>query len=100
MTSGGLAILQRKRTVHSENRTAHNENRLAHNEDRTARNEKHHNIRHFSPKSRFSSNVVMVWKPPPTTTKVSVPIVVVLKNVLCRGLGLAALADRVDHDVQ
>lgn len=36
----------------------------------------------------------------PTTTKVSVPIVVVLENVLCRGLGLAALADRVDHDVQ
>ena len=36
----------------------------------------------------------------PTTTKVPVPIVVVLKNVLCRGLGLAALADRVDHDVQ
>ena len=25
---------------------------------------------------------------------------VVLENVLCRGLGLAALADRVDHDVQ
>lgn len=37
---------------------------------------------------------------PPTTTKVPVPIVVVLENVLCRGLGLAALADRVDHDVQ
>ena len=36
----------------------------------------------------------------PTTTKVPVPIVVVLENVLCRGLGLAALADRVDHDVQ
>lgn len=36
----------------------------------------------------------------PTTTKVPVPVVVVLENVLCRGLGLAALADRVDHDVQ
>ena len=36
----------------------------------------------------------------PTTIKVPVPIVVVLENVLCRGLGLAALADRVDHDVQ
>ena len=36
----------------------------------------------------------------PTTTKVPVPFVVVLDNVLCRGLGLAALADRVDHDVQ
>lgn len=35
-----------------------------------------------------------------TTTKVPVPFVVVLENVLCRGLGLAALADRVDHDVQ
>ena len=34
------------------------------------------------------------------TTKVPVPIVVVLNNVLCRGLGLAALADRVDDDVQ
>ena len=36
----------------------------------------------------------------PTTTKVSVPIAVVLNDALCRGLGLAALADRVDHDVQ
>ena len=36
----------------------------------------------------------------PATTKVPVPFVVVLKNVLCRGLGLAVLADRVDHDVQ
>lgn len=35
-----------------------------------------------------------------TTIKVPVPIAVVLKNVLCRGLDLAALADRVDHDVQ
>ena len=99
MTGGGLAILQRNRTVQSENRPAHNENRPAHNENRIARNEDHHNIRRFSSKSRFSSNVVMVWKPP-TTTKVPVPIVVVLENVLCRGLGLAALADRVDHDVQ
>jgi len=89
---GELAVLQRNRTVHSENRVAHNENR-------PVRNENHHNIRRLSSKSRFSSNVVMVWKPP-TTTKVPVPIVVVLKNDLCRGLGLAALTDRVDHDVQ
>ena len=53
LAGSGLAILQRNRTVHSENRAAHNENR-------TARNENHHNIRRFSPKSRFSSNVVMV----------------------------------------
>ena len=99
MAGGGLAILQRNRTVHSENHPAHNENRAAHNEDRPARNEDHHNIRRFSPKSRFSSNVVMVWKPP-ITTKAPVPIVVVLENVLCRDFGLAVLADRVDHDVQ
>ncbi len=49
----GLAVLQRNRTAHSENRPACNEDRPAHNED-------HHNIRHFSPKSRFSANVVMV----------------------------------------
>lgn len=49
----GLAVLQRNRTVRSENRTVHSENRLDHNE-------KHHNIRRFSSKSRFSSNVVMV----------------------------------------
>ena len=60
LASGGLAILQRNRTVHSENHPAHNENRAAHNEDRPARNEDHHNIRRFSPKSRFLSNVVMV----------------------------------------
>lgn len=42
----GLAVLQRNRPAHSENRAD--------------RNEKHHNIRRFSPKSRFSSNVVMV----------------------------------------
>ena len=53
LAGGGLAVLQRNRTVHSENRTARNENRLVHSE-------KHHNIRRFSPKSRFSSNVVMV----------------------------------------
>lgn len=53
LTGGGLAVLQRNRTIHSENRPARNENRVAHNED-------HHNIRRFSPKSRFSSNVVMV----------------------------------------
>lgn len=99
LAGGGLAVLQRNRALHSENRTARNENRAAHNEDRRVRNEDHHNIRRFSPKSKFSSNVVMVWKPP-TTTKVPVPYVVVLENVLCRGLGLAALADRVDHDVQ
>ena len=53
LAGGGLAVLQRNRTVHSENR-------LVRSEDRPARNENHHNIRHFSPKSRFSSNVVMV----------------------------------------
>ena len=53
LAGGGLAVLRRNRTVRSENRTARNEDRLA-------RNEKHHNIRRFSPKSRFSSNVVMV----------------------------------------
>lgn len=63
LAGGGLAVLQRNRTVHSENRAACNEDRLDHNENRPARNEKHHNIRRFSPKSRFSSNVVMVWKP-------------------------------------
>ena len=99
MAGRGSAVLQRNRTVHSENRLAHSEDRPAHSENRLARNENHHNIRRFSPKSRFSSNVVMVWKPP-TTTKAPVPIVVVLNDVLCRGLGLAALADRVDHDVQ
>ena len=56
----GLAVLQQNRTVHSENRLAHSEDRPARNEDRPARSEKHHNIRRFSPKSRFSSNVVMV----------------------------------------
>jgi len=60
LTGGWLAVPQRNRTVRSENRLAHNENRAAHNENRPARNEKHHNIRRFSPKSRFSSNVVMV----------------------------------------
>ena len=67
LAGGGLAVLQRNRTVHSENRPTRNENRLArnedrrvHNESRPARNENHHNIRRFSPKSRFSSNVVMV----------------------------------------
>lgn len=46
LAGGGLAVLQRNRTVHGENRTV--------------RDEKHHNIRRFSSKSRFSSNVVMV----------------------------------------
>ena len=99
MTGGGLAVLQRNRTVHSENRLVRSEDRPARNENHPARSEKHHNIRRFSPKSRFSSNVVMVWKPP-ITTKAPVPIVVVLENVLCRDFGLAVLADRVDHDVQ
>lgn len=53
LAGGGLAVLQQNRTAHSENHPAHNENRAVHNED-------HHNIRRFSPKSRFSSNVVMV----------------------------------------
>ena len=53
LAGGGLAVLQRNRTVHSESRAARNENRRTHNENR-------HNIRRFSPKSRFSSNVVMV----------------------------------------
>lgn len=71
LAGGGLAVLQRNRTVHSENHLARNENRAAHNEDHLARNEKHHNIRHFSPKSRFSSNVVMVWKPRPPQRRLS-----------------------------
>lgn len=32
LADGGLAVLQRNRTVHSENRVAHNEDRLARNE--------------------------------------------------------------------
>jgi len=60
LAGDGPAVPQRNRTVHSENRTVRNENRLAHSEDRLAHNEKHHNIRRFSAKSRFSSNVVMV----------------------------------------
>ncbi len=56
----GLAVLQRNRAAHSENRPARSEDRPAHNENHPARNENHHNIRRFSPKSRFSSNVVMV----------------------------------------
>lgn len=99
LAGGKLAVLQRNRTVHSEKHLARNENRRVHSENRAAHNEDHHNIRRLSSKSRFSSNVVMVWKPP-ITTKAPVPIVVVLNDVLCRGLGLAALADRVDHDVQ
>jgi len=46
LAGGGLAVPQRNRTVHSENRLTHGKN--------------HHNIRRFSSKSRFSSNVVMV----------------------------------------
>ncbi len=67
LAGSGLAVLQRNRTVHSENRLVHNENRTVHsenrparNEDRRVRNENHHNIRRFSSKSKFSSNVVMV----------------------------------------
>ena len=60
LAGGGLAVPQRNRTVHSENRPAHNEDRPARNEKHLAHNENHHNIRRFSPKSRFSSNVVMV----------------------------------------
>lgn len=60
LAGGGLAVLQRNRTVHSENRTARNEKHPTRNENRLAHNENHHNIRRFSPKSRFSSNVVMV----------------------------------------
>ncbi len=60
LAGGGLAVLQRNRTVHNENRLARNENRLVHSENRLVHSEKHHNIRRFSPKSRFSSNVVMV----------------------------------------
>ena len=60
LAGGGLVVLQRNCTVHSENRPTRNEDRPAHYENRPARSEKHHNIRHFSPKSQFSSNVVMV----------------------------------------
>ena len=72
----GSAVLQRNRTVHSENRFAHKEN--------------HHNIRDFSSKSRFSSNVVMVWKSP-TATKVPVPVVVVLNDGYAEALALRRL---------
>jgi len=65
LAGGGLAILQRNRTVRSENRAAHSENRAVRNENRPAHNEDHHNIRRLSSKSRFSSNVVMVWKSRP-----------------------------------
>lgn len=58
----GLAVLQRNRPVHSENRLARNESCPAHKENRRTHNKDHHNIRRFSPKSSFSSNVVMVWK--------------------------------------
>ncbi len=62
LAGSGLAVLQRNRAVHSENRAAHSENCSAHNENRPVHNEDHHNIQRFSPKSKFSSNVVMVWK--------------------------------------
>ena len=60
LAGSGLAVLQRNRTVRSENRRARSEKHPAHNENRRARNENHHNIRRFSLKSSFSSNVVMV----------------------------------------
>lgn len=60
LAGSGLAVLQRNRTVYSENRPARSENHPVRNENRAARNEDHHNIRRFSPKSRFPSNVVMV----------------------------------------
>ena len=47
LAGGGLAVLQRNRTVHSENHLAHNENRPARNETRPAPNENPHNIRRF-----------------------------------------------------
>jgi len=60
LAGGGLAVPQRNRTVRSENRPTRNENHPARNENRLVHSDNHHNIRHFSPKSRFSSNVVMV----------------------------------------
>ena len=83
MAGCGLAVLQRNRAAHSENRRVHGEDRLDHNEN-------HHNIRRFSSKSRFSSNVGTVWKPP-TTTKVPVPIVVVPNNGYAEALVLRRL---------
>ena len=74
LAGGGPAVLERNRTVHSENHPAHNENRAVHNED-------HHNIRRFSPKSRFHR--MCDGLEVPTTTKVPAPIVVVLENALC-----------------
>jgi len=65
LAGGGPAVLQRNRTVHSEKRLVHNEHRPARNDNHLAHNENHHNIRRFSSKSKFSSNVVMVWKPRP-----------------------------------
>lgn len=58
--AAGWRFYSENRTVRSENRAAHNEKHPARNENRLAHNENHHNIRRFSPKSRFSSNVVMV----------------------------------------
>lgn len=91
MAGGGLAILQRNRTVHSKTAPSV--------------------AKTVSPAAKASQHSMLFAKieifieccdglEVPTTTKVPVPIVVVLKNVLCRGLGLAALADRVDHDIQ
>lgn len=39
LAGGGPSVLQRNRTVHSENRLARNENHPAHSEDRLAHNE-------------------------------------------------------------
>ena len=44
---GGLAVLQRNVTVHSENRPARSEDCRTHSENRRVHNEKHHNIRRF-----------------------------------------------------
>lgn len=37
LAGGGLAVLQRNRTVHNENRPVHNEDRPVHNENRRVR---------------------------------------------------------------
>ena len=99
MVSGGLAVLQRNRTVHSENRAAPQRK-----PSRTQR-------KPSRPKRKASQHSTLFAKieifieccdglEAPANTKAPVPIVVVPNDVLCRDLGLAAFADRVDHDVQ
>lgn len=65
MAGGGLAVLQRNRTVHSENRhKGACELRplwWPDPQDGMTRGANRHNIRRYSAKSRFSSNVVMVF---------------------------------------